>query len=619
MGLTTKATLRIGATVLGCLALATPAHAALNDTALVSQGALGAPALGYSGEPSISGDGRVVAFRSAADNMLDNDNDTYTNVYARELVTGTTTLVSQPTGQGGGAANDKNSGDSGAAISDNGQFVAFESAASNLTADNNATYVDVFVRNLDTGTTMLASQPTGTGGGADNNGSSLSAVISADGRYVAFNSLADNLSGTDNDAVQNVFVRDTLTNVTTLVSQPTGGGANLNDGSSYVGGISADGRYVLFGSSSDNMSDADNDSFESVHVRDVQESTTTLVSQPTGNSGCAACAADSYAQSLSPDGRYAAFESASGNLSGNDGNSVDDVFVRDLQAGTTTLVSLPTGAADASANNGNSFDPDISTGGRYVSFESHSDNLSEIDNDAVKSVFVHDLQTGVTTLASQPTGTAGAATSNGDSSWSSISNDGRYVAFASLSDTLSAADADGTTDVFVRDYLGGPDPQPPGSQPQPQPQPQPAAPSPDSPPTLSGVSLTNRRFAANRNCGARRTPGAPRWCTRLRLTLSEQATITVTVDRALKGRRVGSRCVAPTPRNEDRPRCTRRRRAGRVTARGTNGRNVITLRGIVRGRRLAPGRYRLTIRARDSAGQRSSPVVLTVTVVKPPR
>ena len=267
MGLMTKTTMRIGATVLGCLALATPAHAALNDTVLVSQGPLGAPALGSSGGPSVSGDGRVVAFRSAADNMLDNDNDTYTNVYARELVTGTTTLVSQPTGQGGGAANDKNSGDSGAVISDNGQFVAFESAASTLTADNNATYTDVFVRNLQTGTTILVSQPTGTGGGTDNNGNAHSPVISADGRYVAFNSGADNLSQTDNDAVQNVFVRDTLTNVTSLVSQPTGGGANLNNGASYVGGISADGRYVLFGSLSDNMSDADNNAFETVFVR----------------------------------------------------------------------------------------------------------------------------------------------------------------------------------------------------------------------------------------------------------------------------------------------------------------------------------------------------------------
>ena len=77
----------------------------------------------------------------------------------------------------------------------------------------------------------------------------------------------------------------------------------------------------------------------------------------------------------------------------------------------------------------------MTDGGRYVVFESLSDSLSAIDNDAVKNVFVRDLQTGVTTLASQPTGTGGAATSNGDSAWAAISNDGRYAAFSSISDT----------------------------------------------------------------------------------------------------------------------------------------------------------------------------------------
>jgi hypothetical protein len=96
-----------------------------------------------------------------------------------------------------------------------------------------------------------------------------------------------------------------VTNVTTLVSQPTGGGADLNNGDTYAGAISADGRYVLFGSTSDNMSDADNNAYESVHSRDLQASTTTLVSQPTGSPGCAACVGDSYTQSLSRDGRYA--------------------------------------------------------------------------------------------------------------------------------------------------------------------------------------------------------------------------------------------------------------------------------------------------------------------------
>ena len=231
--------------------------------------------------PSVSADGRYVAFASTADNLVDGDNDVFTNVFVRDMQTGTTTLVSEPSGQGGGGGNDGNSGQYGPVISGNGRFVVFQSFASNLTSDDNDAFEDVFVRDMQTGTTVLASQPTGVAGGLANNGSS-STVISADGRYVAFGSSSDNLWLVDNNAVGNVFVRDMLTSVTTLLSQPTGGGADANNGASYAAGVSADGRYVFFGSESDNMSDADNNAFESVFVRDLQASTTALVSQPTG-------------------------------------------------------------------------------------------------------------------------------------------------------------------------------------------------------------------------------------------------------------------------------------------------------------------------------------------------
>ena len=611
----------VGAVValLVSMAVAAPARAALNDTTLVSQGLLGAPAFDASFAPTVSADGRYVAFASTADNLVDGDNDVFTNAYVRDMQTGTTTLVSQPSGQGGGGGNDANSGQYGPVISGNGRFVVFESFASNLTSDDNDTFGDVFVRDMQTGTTVLASQPTGLGGGLANNGSSSTPVISADGRYVAFGSDADNLSMVDNDAVGNVFLRDMLTSVTTLVSQPTGGGAGANNGASYAAGVSADGRYVFFGSASDNMSDADNDAFESVFVRDLQASTTTLVSQPTGTSGCGTCNGDSYAQALSADGRYAAFESYADNLSANDGNAVEDVFVRDLQANTTTLVSLATGASNAAANDGDSFAPDVTDGGRYVVFESRSASLSAIDNDAVKNVFVRDLQTGVTTLASQPTGTGGAATSNGDSSWSAISNDGRYAAFSSISDTLSPLDADGIQDIFLRDVLGGP-PSTPTPPPTPPPIPRPGTSVvPDIAPVLSAVSVSHRRFAAAARCRQSTARRAVHRCTRLRLRLSEDATITVKIERVLAGRRVGGRCVAPTRRNSRARRCNRYRSAGSITAKASAGRNRITFRGIVRGRALPPARYRLTVRARDAAGKRSRAVAIVVDIVRASR
>ena len=129
---------------------------------------------------------------------------------------------------------------------------------------------------------------------------------------------------------------------------------------------------------------------------------------------------------MSGNGRYVAFQSRAKNLSSDDGDGSIDVFVRDLQSGTTALASRVSGAAGA-AGDADAEDPSISADGRFVAFQSNSDNLSGEDDDAYVDIFVRDLQTTVTSYVSRATGATGVS-GNGDSYYPSISADGRYVA-----------------------------------------------------------------------------------------------------------------------------------------------------------------------------------------------
>lgn len=211
------------------------------------------------------------------------------------------------------------------------------------------------------------------------------------------------------------------------------------DGSSGPGMVvSADGRYVVFESAADNLSDADDDSVVNIYVRDRQAGTTELVSRAGGVAGAGADA-DSISPAISPEGRYVAFESRATNLSDLDGDAVSDVFLRDLETHTTTLVS--TGA------DGDSGDPSLSSAADFVAFESRATNLSDQDNDTVTDVFRHDRAVGTMILVSRPK--VGTVPADGNSFDPSISQNGQRVAFASDADNLDNDDRDVFTNVYV--------------------------------------------------------------------------------------------------------------------------------------------------------------------------
>ncbi|HEX3628636.1 MAG TPA: hypothetical protein VH280_24770 [Verrucomicrobiae bacterium] len=229
------------------------------------------------------------------------------------------------------------------------------------------------------------------------NGDSYAPIVTPDGRYVVFASTANNLVPTNSDgpinslAVLNVFIRDRLSETTTLVSvSGTLGGADLN---SAPTGISTNGRYALFESLADNLAPGCSNLVYNVYVRDLINNATTLVSVSTNGTGGSG---NSYGSAITPDGRYVVFASDASNLVPQDTNGVADVFVRDLLNQTTTLVS--TGAVSTGTWPGSS-SPAITPDGQSVVFLSTATNLAL----GVKSsgeVYVRNLVSGTTTWAS---------------------------------------------------------------------------------------------------------------------------------------------------------------------------------------------------------------------------
>lgn len=435
------------ATLPGLALLPTGAGAALNDTSVVSVPSIGSfGANTGSSEPvAISADGRYVVFNSDADNLVTDDNDAVSNAYVRDRVTGTTELISLPSGTDG-SGND--GGSEGSAITPDGRFVLFGSESANIAGNNNDTYTNMYVRDRLTRTTELVSLPTGTDG-SGNDGHSGNGTISADGRYVAFGGQSGNLVANDNGAVGNAYLRDRRTKRTTLVSLPTGHDGSGNDDWSVWPYISADGRYVTYTSGANNLSPDDNDGVDNVYVRDLEAGTTEWVSK---SSAGAPADGSTFAAGVSGDGRYVLFNADPGApaLVPNDNNATN-TYRHDRLTGTTQLASLGDGW-DGTALTGVSWGGSISADGRYVAFSGEADALATNDNDALTNVYVRDMLTGTTDLASLPTGTDGTAVDDHSSEgW--ISADGRFVAYTSQASNLVAGDSNLVADVFIRAVL----------------------------------------------------------------------------------------------------------------------------------------------------------------------
>lgn len=395
----------------------------------VSVASGGAQATGYSQGPSVSADGRYVAFVSDAPDLVADDSNGTADVFVHDRVADTTARVS--IASDGSQANGSSSVP---AISRDGRHIAFYSGASNLVPGDTNNTDDVFVHDSATGTTTRASV---TSGGVQANGPSYGPSISGDGRYVTFPSVAPNLVPGDTNGRMDAFVHDRETGATTRVSVSSAG-AQAND-HSYDPSISPDGRHIAFYSGATGLVVGDTNGVYDVFVHDREAATTTRVSIATDGTE----ANDNvYGPAISADGRHVAFWSAASSLVPGDTNGTYDVFVHDADAATTTRVSV---ATDGSQANNRSDEPSISADGRRVAFYSPASNLVPGDVGGY-DVFVHDRHTGVTALTS--VGIDGAPAS-GTSLSASISWDGRHVAYRSNASNLVPNDTNDTYDVFV--------------------------------------------------------------------------------------------------------------------------------------------------------------------------
>ena len=311
------------------------------------------------------------------------------------------------------------------AVSADGRYVVFVSRASNLVLNDTNGVDDIFVRDTQMGTTTRVSV---SSSGTQSNGTSSRPDISADGRYVVFLSTADNLVAGDTNGLVDVFVHDLTTGDTIGISKNPGSEQLDGATAAVTPSISGDGHYVAYTSGLS--------PYYYIYIRDLLDQTTSAVGSPAYSS-----------LDLSADGHYLAFDSRA-DIVAEDNNSEDDVYVYDR---TTTDLTLASVKSDGTIGNFNSSGGvSISSDGRYVAFVSFATNLTgEATSDFDTDILVHDRQTGTTFAVSNP------AASIGSSSMPTISGDGRYIAFYATVSNLVPDDSNGVGDIFVYDQQTG--------------------------------------------------------------------------------------------------------------------------------------------------------------------
>ena len=458
-------------------------------------------ALAY--DPTISDDGQVIAFRSKATNLVMGGNNGFADIYVKDLQSGTTTLASVSISGSSG-----NNSSIAPALSGDGRFVSFHSSASNLSPDDTDSYSDIFVRDLVTGTTRVAST---NENGVKGNSSSYSPSISDDGRFVSFSSIARNLVDDDTNFQNDVFVKDLLTGAVIRASVGIAGNEGDDISQQLDTSLSDNGQHVAFYSRATNFTDADFNGEYDVFAHNVANTTTTLVSvratelsgetipgyensylgtdvavsndgqfvafetqainihhdeytrqqvvvrdRSDGSVFVASSNSEgdlgnsfSRSASISDDGRFVAFSSQATNLSPDDTDTRTDIYVKDTLTGAITLASVNTSGIKS---NGSSYAPSISGNGQFIAFHSRATNLATSDSDTSDDIYVRDLINETTTLVT--VNTAGMK-ANGASQYPSISDDGRLIAFQTRANNLSPFDLSSDNDVYVRDLMTG--------------------------------------------------------------------------------------------------------------------------------------------------------------------
>ncbi len=324
-------------------------------------------------------------------------------------------------------------------ISANGRWVTFRTVAENMLEGGNDPSSDIFLVDTKKGDIVQVSR-THTGG--DPTGSCQSPVISATGRFVAYRTSDPDIVEGDELNTNDIFLFDRIKETTVRISTAlNGGGATMV---AWEPSISKNGRFVAFSSAANLLVAGDLDNTRDVFLRDVKLGVTTLLSPtPPG----AAVDGASESPKISANGRFVVFESSAALLPEDD-NGALDVYRRDLKLDTLELVSIN---ADGLVGDASSSNPDISDNGRYVTFVSGAKNLVA-GATAFVSVFRRDMKKGMLELVNaNPDGVPSASIASAHS----ISPDGRFVAFGSLGTDLGPEDLNLHTDIYLKDMKKG--------------------------------------------------------------------------------------------------------------------------------------------------------------------
>ncbi len=438
-----KRRILLAAAALACLPLVAVLAAALpkDTTARLSNGLAGAEPDEDCDQVAISGNGRFVAFTSTATNLVTDDGNALRDLFLCDTKTLAIERLSMDT-----AGGDSDGGSTFPSVSASGRFVAFESGATDLVADDGNLQDDIFVRDRKTGETIRVSIATD---GGDANEESEDPVISASGRYVAFESIASDLVALDGNGERDIFVRDLKKGETTRVSLATPG-FEANDACRDPA-ISANGRWVAFKSSATNLALGDENGTDDIFLHDRKTGETTIVSADEVGLPQGECTGQI---AVSAKGRHVMFSSDASGLVPDDTNGtiVMDTFVFDRKTGLMERVTLGPDDVQADDPVGGGifvFSASLSGNGRYAAFPSAAVNLVEGGTAGPQHVYVRDRKKQVTLLLSLgPADVQG----DGDSVEAALSTNGKTIAFTSSAANLVSGDLLGFEDVFVRRY-----------------------------------------------------------------------------------------------------------------------------------------------------------------------
>jgi TolB protein len=397
---------------------------------------------------AISGNGQYVAFISDATNLVDENNDgvydddknNVSDIFLYERDNANVIRVSCVDGITGVEANEESWG---AALTSDGSLIAFTSLATNLTSQTVTTGMsNIFTRNWTTHETKLITHAySGCPTGSQANGNSWGASISADGHYITFLSDATNLIPNDTNGTTDVFIYDTTNNSITRVYE------NVTD---QV--ISADGYHIAF-VTTNSLAAEDTNTCKDVYcydwTSDITSGTLSLMSINNGNTTVGN--GNSYKPSISADGRKITFISEATNLvGGTDDNQAVDVFLRNRPATGTATTVLVSATSTGSAGNKQSWEAKISSDGLKVAFTSDATDLITTDTNESCDVMLRDIDAGSTVVVSV---SDGETQGNDDSYDLAISSDGGEVVFASLATNLVDDDENNLKDIFVREIV----------------------------------------------------------------------------------------------------------------------------------------------------------------------